>query len=222
MKPWQLLAEARTPEGNLMTLTCRGGEYLILADGKPLMGSKMKGSEEALATLGCARARALEEPCVLVGGLGMGFTLRATLDTLPAQAKVVIAELMPAVVEWNRAELGELAGRPLSDKRVEVRVGDVAGVLRDNSGRFDAVLLDVDNGPIAFTQTANNSLYSNEGLTIARAALKPRGVLAVWSAWGDRKFEHRLRYLGFEVETHNVRARLREGGPRHVIFVGSL
>ena len=222
MKQWELLGEARTPEGNLMTLTRRGREYLILADGKPLMGSNMKGSEEALATFGCIRARELEEPCVVVGGLGMGFTLRATLDTLPATATVVIAELMPAVVEWNRGELGALAGRPLDDPRVQVEIGDVAALLRNSPGRFDAILLDVDNGPIAFTQSANNGLYGDEGLRTARAALRDHGVYAVWSAWGDRKFEHRLHYHGFTAEAHTVRARLKQGGPRHVIFVGTL
>lgn len=221
MIPWELLGEALTPDGNAMTLTRRGSEYMIMADGKDLMSSRMKGSEEALASIGCDRARKLEGPCVLVGGLGMGFTLRSTLDVLPPDATVVVAELMPAVVDWNRGPLGPLAKHPLEDKRVRVEVGDVALLLRE-SGRFDAVLLDVDNGPVAFTQTANAGLYDNAGLTMMRAALRPAGVLAVWSAWDDRKFEHRLRHHGFTVETHHVRARLKQGGPRHTIFVGRL
>ena len=221
MIPWELLGEARTPDGNAMTLARRGSEYMIMADGKDLMSSRMKGSEEALASIGCDRARKLESPCVLVGGLGMGFTLRATLDLLPADATVVVAELMPAVVEWNRGPLGPLAKHPLQDKRVRVEVGDVAVLLRKR-GRFDAVLLDVDNGPVAFTQTANAGLYDNAGLAMMHAALRPAGVLAVWSAWDDRKFEHRLRHHGFVVETHHVRARLKQGGPRHTIFVGRL
>jgi spermidine synthase len=222
LQPWELLGEARTPEGTHMTLTRRGGEYMILADGKDLMSSAMKGSEEELARVGCDRARELESPRVLVGGLGMGFTLRATLDVMPPEAEVVVAELMPSVVAWNRGPLAHLAKRPLDDRRVKLEVGDVAVLLRDGPGRFDAVLLDVDNGPVAFTQESNSGLYDNAGLLTIRAALRPGGVLAVWSAWDDRKFEHRLRHHGFAVETHRVRARLKQGGPRHTIFVGRL
>jgi spermidine synthase len=222
MQPWELLGQARTPEGTDMTLTRRGNEYMILADGKDLMSSRMKGSEEELARVGCDRARTMESPCVLVGGLGMGFTLRATLDVLPSDSTVVVAELMPVVVEWNRGPLAPLANRPLEDRRVKVEVGDVAVLLREGKARFDSVLLDVDNGPAAFTQTSNAGLYDNAGLTTIRAALKPEGVLAVWSAWDDRKFEHRLRHHGFAVEVVRVRARLRQGGPRHTIFVGRL
>jgi spermidine synthase len=184
------------------------------------MSSRMKGSEEALASIGCHRARSLESPCVLVGGLGMGFTLRATLDALPPAATVIVAELMPAVVTWNRGPLGPLAQHPLADRRVQVAVGDIAILLRDAKSRFDAILLDVDNGPAAFTQEANAGLYDNAGLSMIRAALRDAGVLAVWSAWDDRKFEHRLRHHAFTVETHHVRARLKQGGPRHTIFVG--
>jgi spermidine synthase len=220
MIPWELLGEARTPEGTHMTLTRRGSEYMILADGKDLMSSRMKGSEEELARVGCDRARKLETPCVLVGGLGMGFTLRATLDVLPAEAKVVVAELMPIVVEWNRGPLGPLAEHPLADRRTQVEVGDVVVLLKKARERFDAILLDVDNGPAAFSQESNAGLYDNAGLLMIRSALRPGGVLAVWSAWDDRKFEHRLRHHGFEVATHRVRARLKQGGPRHTIFVG--
>ena len=216
----ELLGETRTPDGALLALTRRGDELIILADGKPLMSSRMHGSEEALATLACARARTLDEPSVLVGGLGMGFTLRATLDLLPPDATVVVAELVPAVVEWNRGPLGPLAKHPLKDTRVRVEVGDVAAVLRSSRERFDAVLLDVDNGPAAFTSSGNDALYDDRGLAAARAALKSGGVLAVWSAWEDRKFEQRLRYAGFTVEVKRVRARLKKGGPRHTIFLG--
>ncbi len=222
MIPWELLGEARTPDGTAMTLTRRGKDYMILADGKDLMSSHMKGSEEELARLGCHRARTLEKACVLVGGLGMGFTLRAALDGVGADATVVVAELMPAVVAWNRGPLAFLAGKPLEDPRTKVEIRDVADTLREGSGRFDAILLDVDNGPCAFTQASNAGLYDNAGLMMARAALKPAGVLAVWSAWDDRKFEHRLRHHGFSVETHRVRARLRQGGPRHTLFLGRL
>jgi spermidine synthase len=222
MKPWELLGQTRTPDGSDMTLMRRDREFVILANGKPLMSSRMHGSEEALAAAACRHARTLEDPCVLVGGLGMGFTLRATLDVLPPGAEVVVAELVPAVVDWNRGPLGPLAGHPLKDKRVHLELGDVAETLRSSAGRFDAVLLDVDNGPAAFTTSDNASLYDDQGLAAARAALKRGGVLAVWSAWEDRHFEHRLRYGGFAVEVERVRGRLKKGGPRHTIFVGRL
>jgi spermidine synthase len=220
VKPHELLAGTRTPDGDLMTLLRHDGEYIILANGKPLMSSRMHGSEEALAALGCRWARTLKAPCVLVGGLGMGFTLRATLDLLPQDATVVVAELLPAVVEWNRGVLGPLANHPLRDRRVSVDVGDVGGTLRTSTARFDAVLLDVDNGPDAFTASDNAGLYTDAGLAAIRAALKSGGVLAIWSAWEDRKFEQRLRYNAFTVEVERVRGRLKKGGPRHTIFVG--
>jgi spermidine synthase len=220
LKPWELLGETRTPDGDDIRLMRRDREHVILANGKSLMSSRMHGSEEALATLACRRARTLAEPCVLVGGLGMGFTLRATLDLLPPDATVVVAELLPAVVEWNRGPLGPLAGHPLKDRRVHVDVNDVAETLLSSTARFDAVVLDVDNGPDAFTASANAGLYSDRGLASVRAALKIGGVLAVWSAWEDRKFEQRLRHGRFTVEVERVRARLKKGGPRHTIFIG--
>jgi spermidine synthase len=221
VKPWELLGETRTPEGEQLTLTRHGTEYVILASGQTLMSSRMHGSEEALATFGCARARTLEAPCCLVGGLGMGFTLRAALDLLPPDASVIVAELVPTMVDWNRGALGPLARHPLRDKRVAVEVGDVADTLRANAGRFDAVLLDVDNGPSAFTASDNSSLYDDRGLAAARAALRPGGVFAVWSSREDRRFEQRLRYAGFDVTVERVRGRLKKGGARHTIFLGT-
>jgi spermidine synthase len=216
----ELLGESVTPDGTEMRLMRRDQEHIILANGKSLMSSRMHGSEEALATLACAHVRAVQEPSVLVGGLGMGFTLRATLDLLPSDARVVVAELLPVVVEWNRGPLGPLAGHPLNDARVELDVNDVGDTLVANPGRFDAVLLDVDNGPSAFTTSGNSRLYGDAGLARAYSALTSDGVLAVWSAQNDRKFEQRLRYAGFKVEVEQVRARLKKGGPRHTIFVG--
>jgi len=216
----ELLGETISPDGTDMKLVRRDTEYIILANGKSLMSSRMHGSEEALATLGCRRARTLEQPSVLVGGLGMGFTLRATLELLPPDAQVVVAELLPAVVEWNRGPLGPLAGHPLKDKRVRVEVRDVRLALSSGRNAFDALLLDVDNGPAAFSSTDNVGLYDDRGLASARAALKLGGVLAVWSAREDRKFEQRLRYNGFGVHVERVRGRLKKGGPRHVIFLG--
>ena len=220
MKAWEILGETRTPDGTEMRLTRRDDEYVMLANGKPLMSSRMHGSEEALATLACGHVQTMDRPRVLVGGLGMGFTLRAVLDVLPSGAIVTVAELVPAVIEWNRKPLAALAAHPLRDSRVLIEVADVGFTLRANPGRFDVILLDVDNGPAAFTAAANDGLYDNGGVAAAHAALRPRGTLAVWSAWEDRKFEQRLRYHGFEVEVTRVRARLKKGGPRHTIFIG--
>ena len=219
MKAWELLGEAQTPDGTDIRLTRRDNEYVILANGRPLMSSRLHGSEEALATLGCHHARGLEHPRVLVGGLGMGFTLRAVLDLLPSSARVTVVELVPEVVEWNRTSLAALAAQPLKDVRVRVETADVGFTLRARPGHFDAILLDVDNGPAAFTAADNVGLYDNAGVAAAYAALRPHGTLAVWSAWEDRKFEQRLRFHGFQVEVVRVRARLKKGGPRHTIFV---
>ena len=219
MKPWEVLGETRTPDGTAMALTRRDKEFVILANGRSLMSSLMHGSEEALAALACPKVRRVEEPSVLIGGLGMGFTLRATLNLLPSHARIIVAELVPAVVEWNRGPLGPLAEHPLKDRRVDVVVGDVATVLSASRNIFDAVLLDVDNGPAAFTASANVGVYSDRGLAAARAALKDDGVLAIWSAWDDRKFVQRLRYAQFDVEVEHVRGRLKKGGPHHTIFL---
>lgn len=218
MKPLEILGEARTASGSTLTLTRRDRELMILADGKPLMSSRMHGSEQALASAGC-RHVPNAAPAILIGGLGMGFTLRAALDLLPPDASIVVAELVPEVVDWNRGSLGPLAGHPLDDSRVRVEIADVADTLRGSTARFDAILLDVDNGPDAFTASTNAALYNDRGLRTARAALRPGGMLAVWSAWEDRKFVQRLRYNGFAVTVERVRARLKQGGPRHTIFL---
>ena len=220
MRHSEVLGQTVTADGTVLKLARRDNEYIIFANGKNLMSSRMHGSEEALATLACRRVRSLEYPCVLIGGLGMGFTLRATLDLLPPDAMVVVAEMVPAVVEWNRGPLGPLAGHPLEDKRVRIEMVDVAVTLRSGQGKFDAVLLDVDNGPTAFTASDNAWLYDDPGIAAARTALKMDGVLAVWSARDDRKFEKRLRYGKFAVQVERVRGRLKKGGPHHTIFLG--
>lgn len=220
MKRWELLGEADTPDGETLTLMRQDDELVILANGKPLMSSRMHGSEEALAPLSCRHLQGAETPCVLVGGLGMGFTLRATLDVLPSTATVVVAELIPAVVAWNHGPLGALARHPLKDPRVRMDVNDVLSTLQAGPARFDAVLLDVDNGPDAFTTSRNAALYADRGIAAIRDALRSGGVVGVWSAWEDRKFEQRLRYHGFAVQVERVRARLKKGGPRHTIFLG--
>jgi spermidine synthase len=221
VKRWELLGETQAPDGETLTLMRQDRELIILASGKPLMSSRMHGSEEALASFACGHLARTGNPCVLVGGLGMGYTLRATLDVLPAEATVVIAELIAGVVEWNRGPLGDLADHPLKDRRVTLALGDVLVTMKNSHHRFDAVLLDVDNGPDAFTTSQNAALYGDTGLAAIRRALKPGGVLAVWSAWEDRKFEQRLRYHGFSVRVERVRARLKGGGPRHTIFLGT-
>ena len=205
-----------------MALMHQPGEFLILAGGKPLMSSRMHGSEEAMAEMACRGRREPDAPTVLVGGLGMGFTLRATLDLLPAAATVVVAELVAGVVEWNRGPLGHLANHPLRDRRVHVEVTPVDQLIKATKSRFDVVQLDVDNGPSAFTTEANGWLYTDSGLAATKRALKDGGTLAVWSAQEDRRFEQRLKHAGFAVTVERVRARLKKGGPRHVIFVGQL
>ncbi|HEX5070144.1 MAG TPA: hypothetical protein VFV78_07995, partial [Vicinamibacterales bacterium] len=208
------------PDGTDMRLQRRDTEYAIFAAGKLLMSSRMHGSEEAMAALACAHLRDRATARVLVGGLGMGYTLRATLDVLPATARVDLVEIQPDVVQWNRGPLGPLANHPLRDPRVHVQERDVTAALAATHRRFDAIILDVDNGPDAFTTATNAELYGDGGLAAIRRALRPDGTLAVWSAWEDRKFEQRLRYAGFRVRVEHVRARLKKGGPHHTIFLG--
>jgi spermidine synthase len=219
VKPIELLGQALSRDGTVLKLTRRADEYIILANGKSLMSSRMHGSEEALATFACRRASILKQPTVLIGGLGMGFTLRATLDLLPPDALVVVAEIVPAVVDWNRGPLALLAANPLADNRVRVEIDDVAIILASRRSQFDAILLDVDNGPAAFAGSNNAGLYDDRGIAAAYAALKMNGVLAVWSAREDKKFEQRLHHGRFAVEVEHVRARLQKGGPRHTIFL---
>lgn len=215
MKPWEKIATITTPDGSWLELRHHDGEYVIRADGYDLMTSRMHGSEDAMMALACPHPP--KGACVLIGGLGMGYTLRATLDLLPADGSVVVGELIPEVVEWNRGPLGPLAGHPLDDSRTALVIGDVAGVIRESEARFNAILLDVDNGPAAFTQKANFWLYTPAGLAAANRALRPGGALAVWSVGDDRTFEPRLRAAGFEPSTHKVTA---HGKKRQVVFVG--
>jgi spermidine synthase len=227
MKPWETLARTRLNDGTELTLRRHPSDVVIEADGRSLMSSRQHASEEALARLGCAEALKLSRPRVLIGGLGMGFTLRAALDLLPADAVVVVSELVPAVVDWNRGPLADLARHPLDDPRVQLEIGDVAKLLRKPGEKFDAILLDVDNGPLPLTTATNARLYNGPGLTAAHSALRPGGTLAVWSATTDQNFEHRLRTAGFEVHEERVQARapgpdggpIRRRGPRHTIVI---
>ncbi|WP_291982927.1 hypothetical protein [Luteitalea sp.] len=217
MNPWETIGDATTPDGTRITLRRRGHEFLLLADGRSLMPSTITGSEEALATIGCRHLKTRREARVLIGGLGMGFTVRAALDVLPADATVVVAELVPEVLAWNQQYLGHLAKEPLADTRVRVEIGDALHVLRTVTPGFDAVLLDVDNGPAEFAAEGNDALYGRAGLYSIRQALRPGGVLAVWSAWEDRRFARRLDSLGYAVTLERVRSHGRRGA-RHFIY----
>lgn len=217
MKPWETLDSADIPNGGTMTLCRRDDEYVIFADRLELMSSRRHGSEESLST---ETLRRVDCQRLLIGGLGLGYTLRAALDALPADAKVVVAELVPKVVEWNRGPLAHLAGNPLNDPRVEVRVTDVAVPLSE-PGAWDAILLDVDNGPSAFTQNRNNSLYESRGLFAARLALRPGGVLTVWSSDPDRDFERLLAQHGFDNQTMAVPA-YPGSRQKHYLFVAKM
>jgi spermidine synthase len=219
MNPWILLDCAQVPgHGGELCLYRRGDEFSIKIAGQgELMSSRVHGSEDALAEHTCARLVDCAKPRLLIGGLGMGFTLAAALRHLGRQAQVVVAELVPAVVAWNRGPLGEQAGHPLRDPRVTVREGDVARILLAGQLAYDAILLDVDNGPEGLTRKENDWLYSMNGLNAAYAALRPQGVLAVWSASPDKDFLQRLRKTGFEVDEVRVRARGSKGA-RHIIW----
>ena len=205
------------PDGSRLELRRHDGNYVIQADGYDLMTSYAHGSEDAMMSLACPRPRA--DACILIGGLGMGFTLAATLDLMPPGGSVVVSELVPEVVEWNRGPLGPLAGHPLDDPRTDLVVGDVADVIQDSTSRFDAVLLDVDNSPDSFTVARNSRLYTPEGLAAAHRSLRPRGALAIWSAGTEGTFERRLRKAGFAASTHRVRGRGKRGG-HYSVLVG--
>jgi len=215
--PWQTLGRARAPDGGELILYQRDGEFVIRVDGRELMSSRAHGSEEEMARRACGSS----VRDVLIGGLGLGYTVRAALDSLSADARVVVAEIVPAVVDWNRGPLAHLAGRPLEDPRVSVEVSDVGRVLRAGR-RWDTILLDVDNGPIALTRKGNHALYGPTGLTVAKSALRRGGVLAVWSAHCDEGFVSRLRKAGFSAEAIDVPARGVAGGPMHTIFLARL
>lgn len=199
----------------------RGSEFSIVLGNIELMNSRLSGSEEALALMSCERLRDRSRARVLIGGLGMGFTLRAALGQLGPAARVDVAELVPAVGAWARNQLAGIFGGSLADPRVSLWEGDVGHLIRSRVAAYDAILLDVDNGPTGFTREANDGLYDVAGLSAARAALRPGGVLAVWSTGPDRRFSDRLRKIGFGVEEATVRANGARGGARHVIWVAT-
>lgn len=219
MKPWETLGTAQAPDGTTFTLARRDTEYVILSNGQLLMTNRMHASEELIASVACEAIRDRPRPRVLIGGLGMGYTLRTALDHLPADADVVVGEIMPAVVEWNEGPLGHLAGHPLQDSRVTIDLRDIAETLRTNRAGFDAIMLDVDNGADAIAVTSNRGLYGPRGIRALHDALRPQGVLTVWSEGEDKPFGRHLRAAGFVVEMRRTRARDRAKGPFHTIFV---
>jgi spermidine synthase len=198
----------------------RGGEFSIMLGGSELMNSRLGGSEAALAIIACQRLGS-REPRVLIGGLGMGFTLRAALAVLTADASITVAELVPAVVAWARGPMAEVLGGCLDDPRVGLLEADVGDLIRSARSAYDAILLDVDNGPEGLTRQANDALYDLPGLHAARAALRPAGVLAIWSSAADRNFPRRLRRAGFDVDEVRAPARANGRGARHVIWIAS-
>ena len=218
MKPRELIATAAIPGGEELQLFRRDDDFMIVLGGNELMSSRMSGSERALAVMTCARLSNRTTPQVLVGGYGMGFTLRAALEALPPQASVTVAELVPEIIAWARGPMAELAAGCLNDPRVDIVECDVAALIGRARGAYDAILLDVDNGPDGLSRGANDQLYSIAGLATARAALKPGGVLAIWSASADPAFNRSLNDSGFAVDEVEVRARSNGKGPRHTIW----
>jgi len=221
MISWSLVDTAQVPGGGELRLKQRGAEFSIMLGQNELMNSRLSGSEEALATIACERIRDRKAPRILIGGLGMGFTLRAALAALGPAARIVVAELVPAVVAWARGPMAEVFADSLTDPRVSIREADVGHLIRSEASAFDAILLDVDNGPEGLTCKANDALYDLKGLSAARAALRPGGVLAVWSSTQNPKFTWRLGKAGFAVEEVRARANGSRGGARHVIWIAT-
>jgi spermidine synthase len=221
MDRWITIDSTTVPASDTeLSLLQRDGDFAIRIAGQQgdLMNSRRHHSEDALAELACSRLSSIENARILVGGLGMGFTLAAVLKTVGLSAEVIVAELVPAVVEWNRGPLGQCAARPMEDDRTRVHLGDVADLLKQRKDAFDAILLDVDNGPEPMTHSDNEWLYSLPGLQRIYEKLRPEGIFAVWSAKADQAFTNRLEKIGFDVELRTVRARPGKGS-RHTIFV---
>ena len=221
----ELLGTAPVPDsgrdGEELRLFRHGRDHMIVLGGNELMNTRQSGSEEALATLTCARLTGRKAPHLLIGGYGMGFTLRAALGVLDGKARLTVAELVPQIIDWARGPMAELTGTCLDDPRVRLIEDDVAALIQAGQGRYDAILLDVDNGPDGLTRAANSKLYSMRGLHMAREALTPGGVLAVWSAARDPAFTRRLGDARFAVEEVPVRARSNGKGAHHTIWLAT-
>lgn len=217
MKPRLKLAATRTPDGGELVLYQHDRDFFIEVNGQDLMNSRHHESELELARLGCAHLSGRPAPAVLIGGLGMGYTLRQTLDLLPGRAEVVVGELLTTVVEWNRQFLGVLNDQPLADPRVELKTGDVVKLIAGAKAEFDAILLDIDNGPEPMTYTGNSRLYGHEGMRACRRALRKDGCLAIWSAAPSKDFERLLLSCGFQVRRY--RAPTHKGSKARARFV---
>ena len=219
MIPWLQIDSAVVPGADVeLRLMRRGDEFSMMLGDNELMNSRLSGSEEALATLACRRIEPVKRPDILIGGLGMGFTLRAALAVLGPEARIVVAELVPSVIAWARGPMAQLFGGSMSDPRATIREADAVDVIRSHASAFDAILLDVDNGPAALIRKANDLLYDAKGLKAMYRALRPNGVLAIWSSGPNAAFSKRLGDAGFEVNEVNVRATARRKGARHLIW----
>ncbi len=219
MIPWQQIDTARVPGASIeLRLMRRGAEFSMMLGQNELMNSRLSGSEEALATLACRRIEAVKRPHLLIGGLGMGFTLRAALAVLGPEAQITVAELVPAVITWARGPMADIFGDSLEDPRASIRSADVVEVIRSHPSAFDAILLDVDNGPEGLIRKANDALYDIKGLKAIHKSLRPGGVVAVWSSGPNALFSKRLADVGFDVNEVAVRATAKRSGVRHVIW----
>ena len=222
MIPWQQIDRATVPgSGVELRLMRRGAEFSMKIGPNELMNSRLSATEQGLATIALDKIRTKTAPKILIGGLGMGFTLRAALIVLGPKAKITVAELVPAVIAWARGPMAPVFGDSLSDKRLRIHEGDVGELIRAGKAAYDAVLLDVDNGPEGMTRVANDALYDLKGLRAAYAALRPGGVLAVWSSAPDKKFTARLRKTGFDVKEIPLRAKGPQGGAQHFIWTAT-
>lgn len=217
MKPLKKLATAQTPDGGELVLYQRDRDFSIQVNGQGLMNSRQHEAEMELARLGCAHLSGRSAPRVLIGGLGLGYTLRQTLDILGPEAHVIVSELLTAVVDWNREFLGELNDRPLEDQRTELITGDILQLLARSKGKFDAILLDIDNGPRAITDSGNQRLYSSAGIQTCRRALRSQGCLAIWSAEPSKAFEQLLLNCQFQVRRYKLQA--YRGSKKKSLFV---
>lgn len=218
MIPRELLGTAQVPGGEKLELFSHGRDFMIVLQRNELMSTRMRGSEEALATMSIERLAGRPAPRLMIGGYGMGFTLRAALAKLGPKAHVTVAELVPEIVEWARGPMAELTAGCLDDPRVLLRQGDVADAIVTGSAEYDAILLDVDNGPDGLVRDENNRIYSRSGLQAAKRALTAGGILAIWSAGPDKAFAGRLQRAGFAVDEVQVSARGNGKGPKHVIW----
>jgi spermidine synthase len=221
MIPRVTLDSAVVPGGGELRLVQRGDDYWIMLGANALMSTRLRGSEEALATLACERVAGRPRPTLLIGGLGMGFTLRAALGALGREAEVTVSELVPAIIGWARGPMAHVHGGSLDDPRVRIVESDVGDLIAAGRSRYDAILLDVDNGPDALSRDTNDRLYDLDGLSRAKAALKPGGLLAIWSAAPDPAFSRRLAKAGFRVEEVTVRAHAGRKGAKHMIWLAT-